>query len=299
MYSHITANKRKTWLLISLFIGFIIAIGWIFSQYFEFGPGAIIIAAVIAFSVSVFSYYRGDKVALATHGAKPVLQKENPYIYRLVENLCITAGTPVPKIYIIHDHAPNAFATGRDPQHASIALTTGIIERLENEELEGVIAHELSHIKNYDIRVMTLVVILVGLIALLSDFFLRMQIWGFGGRRHGGGQGQVLVLIIGIALAILSPIIAQLIQLAVSRKREFLADASGALLTRYPEGLANALKKINKAPRELARANHATAHLFFSSPFKNKKGFLNRLFMTHPPIEERIKQLQKMRRAET
>ncbi|MEK7084857.1 MAG: M48 family metallopeptidase, partial [Patescibacteria group bacterium] len=228
----------------------------------------------------------------------------NPYVYRRVENLCITAGTPMPKVHIIESAALNAFATGRDPEHASIALTTGIIDALKNEELEGVIAHELSHVKNYDIRVMTIVVVLVGTIALLSDFFFRIRFFssiggsafgGGGGRRDsrgGGGQVGAIIMIVGIVLLILSPIIAELIKLAVSRRREYLADASGALLTRYPEGLARALEKISQSKTPLAHASAATAHLFISNPFK--KHSVSGLFSTHPPIEERVKKLRGM-----
>lgn len=295
MYSQITANKRKTWLLLSFFTSFVMGVGWIFSQTTEAGPFALIIAVVIAVSMSLTGYYKGDKLALATHRAKRIVKEDNPYVYRMLENLAITAGIPMPKLYLINDPAPNAFATGRDPEHASVAVTTGIIERLKNEELEGVLAHELSHVKNFDIRIMTLVVILVGIVALMADFFLRMQLYGFGRRNsRSGGNAQAIILIIGVVLMILSPIIAQLIQLSVSRKREFLADASGALLTRYPEGLARALKKISTYTGDMKTANHATAHLFFSSPFRNTKKKLNRLFMTHPPIEKRIEALLSM-----
>ncbi len=299
MYSQIDANKRKTIVLMMIFIAFIIFLGWIFIQiYPEFGYTPIIIAIVISFMMSTISYYSGDKVALKTSGAKgPIKKEDNSYVYRMVENLCITAGLPMPKIYIIPDSALNAFATGRDPKHASVALTQGIIDNLENEELEGVIAHELSHIKNYDIRIMMVVIVLVGIIALLADIMLRMQLFGFGGRRNSreGGQLQIILLIAGILLAILSPLIAQLIKLAVSRKREFLADASGALLTRYPQGLANALKKISSQTKEVSKANNATAHLYIANPFgaKAKKG-LHKLFSTHPPVEERIKKLEGM-----
>lgn len=295
MYKQITANKRKTWILIIAFTIFVIALGWIFSSTLEMGPIAIIIAAIIALLMSLTGYYKGDRVALTASGAKPISQKESPYVYRIIENLAITAGIPVPKIYIIADPVPNAFATGRDPEHSSMALTSGLIELMAKEELEGVVAHEISHIKNYDIRVMTLVVILVGLVALLADFFIRIQFYGFGKRRsRSQGSAGAILLVIGIVLAILSPIIAQIIQLAVSRKREFLADASGSLLTRYPEGLASALNKIASHPQKLRRANRATAHLFFSSPFANSRNIFNRFFMTHPPIQDRITALKQM-----
>ena len=301
MYSQIEANKRKTNLLIIVFTILIVFLGWLFKQiYPEFGYAPLIIALTVSVLMSLLSYYQGDKVALISSGAKgPISQQDNPYVYRLVENLCITAGLPMPKIYIIEDEAMNAFATGRDPQHASIALTTGIIKKLENEELEGVIGHELSHIKNYDIRLMMVVVVLVGVISLLADWMIRVQWYGGGRRRSSNdsssGQLGIIFLVLGIILAILSPLIAQLIKLAISRKREFLADASSALLTRYPEGLVRALEKIAVQAAPLKRANNATAHLYIANPFgaKAKKG-LKKLFSTHPPIEERIKALRKM-----
>jgi len=242
--------------------------------------------------MSLSSYFAGDKIALAASRAKPIKKEDNPYVWRLVENLSITAGTPMPQVYIINDPSMNAFATGRDPQHASIALTTGIISGLENEELEGVIAHELSHIKNYDIRLMMLVIVCVGAITLLADWMLRSTLWGRRGSDNNRGNGTAIIMLIAIVLAILSPIFAELIKLAVSRRREYLADASGALLTRYPEGLARALEKIAHQDTSLASANKATAHLFFSNPFGIKKA--SRLFSTHPPIEERIKALRQM-----
>lgn len=296
-YTHIASNKRKSIILIVLFIIIIALVGWAFGQYTDLGYLGLVIAILFASGMSLFGYYSGDKVALWTAGAKQITKEQNPYVYRLVENLCITAGLPVPKIHIINDPAINAFATGRDPDHASIAISTGAIEKLENEELEGVIAHELSHIGNYDIRLMTLVVICVGIIALLSSWFFRISLFG-GGRRsgsRGGGQAQFLLMIFSLALLIFAPIIAQLIKLAVSRKREFLADASGVLLTRYPDGLANALTKISANNQPMLKANNATAHLFLSNPY-GKKSFkgLSKLFSTHPPIEERIAALKKM-----
>lgn len=275
-----------------LFIIIIIALGWVFGKISGYGYEALIFAIIISAIMSLFSYFQGDKVALWTAGAKALEKNDNPYVYRMVENLCIADGLPLPKIYLIHDSSPNAFACGRDPKHASIALTTGIVEKLENEELEGVIAHELSHIKNYDIRLMTIVIVLVGVIMLLSDWLLR-SFW-FKGRDDNKGQLGLILFIIGIILAILSPLIAQLIQLAVSRKREFLADASAAFLTRYPEGLAKALEKISQYKQPLQKANRATAHLYFSNPFSEKKNRLTKFFSTHPPIEDRIKSLREM-----
>ena len=296
MYAHIAANKRKTWLLIVIFFAFVIGLGWVFGEaYGVSGISAMGFAGIIAIAMALFGYFKGDTVALATSGAKPLARNDNPYIYRMVENLTIAAGMPMPKVYLIPDPVPNAFATGRDPEHASIAVTSGIVELLENEELEGVLAHELSHIQNYDIRVMTIVIVLVGLVALASDFFLRMQFYG-GGRRRSEGNIGAAILIIGIVLAILSPLIAKIIQLAVSRKREFLADTSGVLLTRYPAGLSGALAKIDAHPKDLRRANQATAHLYFSSPFGTSRKFFAKLFSTHPPISERITRLQEMER---
>lgn len=297
MYKQIESNKRKSILLIAIFIVFIVFLGWIFNQITGDGYGALVAALAFSLFMAATSYYGGDKVALWTAGAKgPITKEDNPYVYRLVENLCIAAGLPMPKIYIIPDPAPNAFATGRDPKHASIALTTGIVEKLENEELEGVIAHELSHIKNYDIRLMMIVIVLVGIVALLSDWLLRFRF--FGGRQNdhdGGWRLGAILYLVGLVLAILSPLMAKLIQLAVSRKREFLADADGALLTRYPEGLARALEKISAYKQPLLHANDATAHLYISNPFGEKTAkFFHKLFSTHPPIEERIKALREM-----
>jgi len=293
MYDQITSNKRKTIILIGLFTLFVLFLGWTFGEMYQMGYWGLVIAIAISIMMSLTSYFKGDKIALMSSGAKAITKEANPYIHRMVENLAITAGLPKPKIYIINDSAMNAFACGRDPNHSSIALTTGIIEKLENEELEGVIAHELSHIKNYDIRIMTVVIVLVGIIALFADFMFRAQLFGINGRNRNNKAGGIL-MIIGIVLAILSPIIAKIIQLAVSRKREFLADADGSLLTRYPEGLARALEKISADNTQLQKASKATAHLYISNPFKGKKGKASKLFSTHPPVEERIAALRKM-----
>ncbi len=296
-YSYIGANKRKSFILILLFIGFVLFLGWVFGQTSESGYAGLIIAGMIAFVMTLVSYFSGDKIALAASGAHPIAKDENPYVYRMVENLCIASGLPVPRVYIINDPAINAFATGRDPKRASLAITTGAIEKLENEELEGVIGHELSHIKNYDIRLMMIVLVLVGVVALLGNWFFRVRFigGGRGGGNRGGGQAQIILFAIGLVLLIFSPIIAQLIKLAVSRRRELLADASGALLTRYPEGLAKALEKIGREQQPMQRANNATAHLFISNPFGAKAmSGLARLFSTHPPIEERIAALRHM-----
>ena len=289
MYSQIDSNKRKSAILITIFIAFIIALGYVLDWYYQGGYGIFTMAIVISMIMSLVSYFSADKIALASTGAKRIQKEDNPYVYRIVENLCITSGLPVPKVHIIDSPALNAFATGRDPEHASIAVTTGLINALENEELEGVIAHELSHVKNYDIRVMTVVVVLAGAVALMGDFFFRAHLFG-GGRRSNNRQAGGIFMIVGLVFLILSPIIAELIKLAISRKREFLADASGALLTRYPEGLARALEKISASHLPLQTANAATAHLFISNPLKSKS--FSSLFSTHPPIEERIKRLR-------
>lgn len=294
MYSQIDNNKRKSLILTVIFIFFILFLGWIFTKISDTGYAGLVMAAVIALVMSLSGYYSGDKVALWTAGAKEIKKEDNPYVFRMVENLCLTAGLPTPKVYLIDDPAPNAFATGRDPKHASIALTTGIIEKMENEELEGVMAHELSHIKNYDIRLMTLVVVLVGIISILSHWFFRMGM--FGGRNRDSKEGSIstIFFIIGLVLIILSPLIAQLIKLAISRKREYLADASGVLLTRYPEGLARALEKISQYSQPLKNVNGAIAHLYIASPFGQVKSFTANLFSTHPPMEKRIAALRKM-----
>jgi len=294
MYQQIDSNKRKTVLLMTIFIVFVLLIGWLYGQITGTGYDGLIIAIILSFIMTSLSYFAGDKIALATAGAKPILKEDNPYVYRMVENLCITAGLPLPKVYIINDPNINAFATGRDPQRASIAITQGAIDKLANEELEGVIAHELSHIKNFDIRLMMVIIVLVGIIALFSDWLMRGFFWRKSDNRSKDQLGLIF-LIAGIILAILSPLIAQLIQLAISRKREFLADAGGALLTRYPQGLANALEKISQTNQmPLQRANNATAHLYIANPFGQSKRFLSSLFSTHPPIEERIANLRQM-----
>ena len=293
IYEQIDKNKRKTILLITIFIAFIMGVGYIFAEGLGYGYGAMAVALAVSLGMTWTSYFFSDSIAIKSAGAKEIQKEDNPYVFRMVENLCITAGMPMPKVHIINSPALNAFATGRDPEHASIAITTGLINALENEELEGVIAHELSHVRNYDIRVMTIVVVLVGAIALLSDMFFRIRFFGGGDRDNkGGGQANAVLMIVGIALLILSPIIAELIKLAVSRRREYLADASGALLTRYPEGLARALEKISASQIPFDKASKATAHMFIGNPFKGKA--ISKLWSTHPPAEERIKRLRGM-----
>ncbi|PIQ92124.1 MAG: zinc metalloprotease HtpX [Parcubacteria group bacterium CG11_big_fil_rev_8_21_14_0_20_39_22] len=276
------------------FLLFVIGVGWAFSYIYD-APEILFIAVVFSVFMNVFSYWYSDKIALAISGAKPINRETHRELWNITENLCIAAGLPMPKLYIIDDMSPNAFATGRNKENSAVAVTTGLLHILDRSELEGVIAHELSHIGNRDILISTIVVVLVGFLALLSDFFLRMTIFGGGRSDNRDGRLQLILIIIGIVLAVLSPIIATIIQLAISRKREFLADASGALLTRYPEGLASALEKISGHSRPLRRANNATAHMYISNPLSEHGktvGFMSRLFMTHPPVEERLKALR-------
>jgi len=292
MYTQIDANKRKTWFLIAIFTIVICLLGWVLGEYGGSGNAGIILAVMIATIMNLVAYFKGDKVALATAGAKEIQKADNPRLYRMVENLAITAGVPTPKVYVIQDASANAFAAGRDPEHAAIAVTTGLMNIMTDQELEGVLAHEMSHVKNYDIRVMTIVVVLVGVVLLLSDVLMRTFLYGSRGRDN---KGALPLLILGIILAILSPFFAELIKLAVSRSREYLADASASLLTRYPEGLASALEKIAKHDVPMKKANHATAHMFLANPFdphvaKKFEGW----FSTHPPIEERIAKLRGM-----
>jgi len=293
LYTQKDKNIRKTWFLIFIFLIFIIGLGWVFSYQFQ-SPVILVIAVVFSSSISFISYWYSDKIVLKMSQAKEIKKQDNPELYRLVENLCITAGLPLPRIYIIEEISPNAFATGRDPKHAVVAVTRGLLEKLDRSELEGVLAHELSHIGNRDILLQTVVVVLVGIVALLSDWFVRWSVFGRNRRSNnqGGSQFAGIMVLIGFVLAILSPLIATLIHLAISRKREFLADADSALLTRYPEGLARALEKISQDQTPLKVANKATAHLYISNPFKGKK--IRKIFNTHPPIEERISILRGM-----
>lgn len=295
MYDSITANKRKSWLLMAVFVAVIGLLGYAWGAYSGDSFGALTFAGLIAIAMALVSYYSGDKIALSLSGAYPVTREQSPYVWNMVENLCIATGLPMPRVYLIPEQAINAFATGRDPAHASIAVTEGAVKKLENEELEGVLAHELSHVQNYDIRFAMLVIVLVGTLSILSDIFLRSSHF-LGGRRSdskNGNAGGVLILI-GLVLALISPLIGKLIQLALSRRRELLADASGALMTRYPEGLARALLKIESDQTPMARVSEATAHLYFSSPFAGQRSFIAKLFLTHPPIAERVAALRTM-----
>ncbi len=289
-YDFVAANKRKSAMLIAFFVVFVVGLGWLIDEAYGAGGSILTIAVIYSLVTALVSYYSGDKVALASTGARPATAEADKYVVRMVENLCITTGTPMPKVYIIEDDAINAFATGRDPEHASIAVTTGAIRKLENEELEGVLAHELSHVRNYDIRVMTIVIVLVGIVAILGDLVFRMSFHSRRGNSDNKGHGAIMI--VGLVLLILAPVVAQLIKLAVSRKREFLADASGALITRYPEGLARALEKIAADARPMTRASAATSHLFIANPFSGKA--LASMFSTHPPVEARVAALRKM-----
>lgn len=301
IYDQIDANRRKTFFFILFFVLFIIFLGWIIgyalNEPYLFPAIAFVIAAVSAGT----SYYCSDKMVLAISRAREVKKSDDPDLYNLVDNLCIGAGLPQPKIYIIDDTAPNAFATGRDPRHAVVAVTTGLLQKLDKRELQGVIAHELTHIGNYDIRLMTIVAILAGTVVLLSDLFLRWTWFGGRGRSRsgrGGGQAQLVIFALAIVLAILSPLIAQIIKLAISRKREYLADAGGAMITRDPEGLAMALEKLTADKEPLEAANKATAHMYIINPLKEhegtSRGWFSSMFLTHPPIEERVAKLRAM-----
>lgn len=296
IYSQISSNKLKTWVVMVLFIVFITTLGYVYGKATGYGTSYAAIALIISGLMSLVSYYYSDKMVLAISRAKQVKKDDNPELFRIVENLSIGSGLPIPKIYIIEDTAPNAFATGRNPKNSVICVTSGLLQKLDKVEVEGVIAHELSHIGNFDIRLMAIVSILVGVVTLMADFFTRSMWYGRRRENRSGGNIQTIFLLIGLVLTIISPIVATLVQLAVSRKREYLADASGALLTRYPEGLARALEKISYDKEPLEAANNATAHLYIVNPFKGKnvKSWVSGFFNTHPPIEERIKILRNM-----
>ncbi|KPL01108.1 MAG: heat-shock protein HtpX [candidate division Zixibacteria bacterium SM23_73_3] len=292
VYEEIAANKRESFFLMFLFVVFLLFLGWVFGEAYGVGIEGVVIALLFALSITLFTFFYGDKMVLGISHARPVDRKTNPYLANVVEGLAIAAGVPAPKAYIINDSAPNAFATGKDPRNSSVVVTTGLLDKLNRLELEGVIAHEMSHIKNYDIRYVTLVAILVGTVALLSDWMRRS--FFYRGRRKKGGTGGGIIIIIALVLAILAPIVAQLIRFAISKQREYLADANGALLTRYPEGLASALEKISKDTEPLEVANKATAHLYIVNPLLEHRGKLNTLFSTHPPVQERIARLRAM-----
>ncbi len=314
IYEVQSANKIKSVVVVALFVGFVFLATYIlanaFSYYWGYQPGGfgfVGIALIISGISSFFSYYYSDRIVLGISGARPATKAEDKLFSQVAENLAIGAGIPTPKLFVIDDTAPNAFATGRDPKHAVICITTGLLSKLNRTELEGVVAHEMTHVRNYDIRLMSVVAVMVGLIALLGDFFLRSMWWG-GGRRKDDGEGEnigAIFLVLGIVFAILSPIIATLIQLAISRRREFMADSGSVEITRQPQGLISALEKISADSEPLEAANKATAHLYIINPFKGKEindpersrrvvDYFSGLFNTHPPIAERIQALQKM-----
>lgn len=297
MYDAIAANRRNTVLLIAVMTAVLMLIGYAFGLYFGLGEGGVIIAALVALVWIGISYFHGDSILLAASRAHEIHKADHPQLFNVVEELTIAAGLPMPKIYIIEDLAPNAFATGRDPHTASVAITRGLLEKLNREELQGVMAHELSHIQNRDILYATLIGAIAGAIILISDVFLRSLRWSSRRRSKSskGSGGAALIILIGMILAILAPVIARLLQLAVSRQREYLADASAALMTRYPEGLASALEKIARDPDPLEVASRATQHLYIVNPFEKERRSLDSLWSTHPPLEERIKRLRAMR----
>ena len=290
IYTERDKNIRLTWIYLTGFLIFTIGVGWFFAQIYH-NSFILYFAVFFAVFMNLASYWWSDKIVLGINRAQEIKPEQGPAareIYRLVENLAITAGLPTPRVYLIPDQSMNAFATGRDPRHAVIALTTGLVEKLNKTELEGVIAHEMSHIGNRDILLSTVLTVLVGFVAILADLFRRSIFFG-DSEDH---KNNALLIVLGLIFSLLAPLSATLIQLAISRKREFLADSSGALLTRYPEGLADALEKISQDKYPLQTANRATAHLFIANPFKKKR--ISKLFMTHPPIKERIKRLRQM-----
>jgi len=298
VYDRIGQNRRNSFLMMAGFVALVaccaIAIGIVLGMPYPYAPLLIIPFLIFA----LLGYYSSSRITLAISQAHEITKEQEPELFRTVENLCIGAGVPTPKVYIIEDGSPNAFATGRDPDHAVVCVTRGLLQKLDHLELEGVIAHELSHIGNYDIRLMTIVVVLVGLTALMADFMLRLTLWGAGSRRsnrgRGGGSAALIIYAIALVAIILTPIAAQLLRFSISRQREYLADASAAVLTRYPEGLARALEKIAVDPDPLEAANKATAHLYINNPLHEHKSLLNNLFSTHPPIQERIRLLRAM-----
>jgi heat shock protein HtpX len=293
LYQQRSSNIRKTWALVLGFLIVVIAIGYAISWYYG-NPFILYIAVFFAVATNFYAYWQSDKLVLSMSHARPATREEFFDFYTVTENLAITAGLPAPKLYVINDSSPNAFATGRDEKHAVVCATTGLLSILTRPELEGVVAHELSHIKNRDILLMTVAVVLAGIVAIIADIFLRMSLFG-GGRSSNNKNANALMMILTVVAIILAPIAAKLIQLAISRRREFLADASGVLLTRYPDGLASALQKISSANIPLRHASHATAHLFIDEPFGKQEGsklaWLENLFATHPPIQERISAL--------
>lgn len=291
MYSAISANKRKSVFIMVIFIMLAAGLSWLFGAVYQ-DYSITVTAVIFSLFYVLWSFYGSSKLALAMNGAHEIVKKDNPRLWRIVENLSITNGQPMPKVYIIEDKAMNAFATGRDPNHSAVAVTTGLLDALEDNELEGVMAHEMGHIKNYDIRVSMIAFALVAVISLLCDFFLRMSFFGNRDDDNNNSSAHGILLILALVAIIIAPIAASLLQLAISRKREYLADATGAMTTRYPEGLASALEKIRDHGSAMHRQNTSTAHLFFANPLKGKS--FSTLFSTHPPIDERIKTLRGM-----
>lgn len=295
-YEEIAANKRNSWILVVVVTAVLVVLGYLLGEYWGNGYVGITLATVIAVIASLSAYFSGDRMILTMSRAKKIEKKDLPQLFNIVEELSIAAGLPMPAVYVIDDTAPNAFATGRDPEHASVAITTGLMQKLNRDELQGVMAHELSHVGNRDILFATMVGILVGSIALVSDFFLRSVFWGGGRRRRKSGEGRsgAIIMIIALVFAILAPIFAKLLQLAVSRQREYLADATAVKLTRYSEGLASALEKIAGDKEVLEVANRATQHLYIVNPIKPFEKRAKGLLSTHPPIEERVARLRAM-----
>jgi len=293
VYDQISSNKLKSAALVVVFVALVGLIGYVFGQATDWGYLGLVLALVVAFAMSWGSYWFSDKIVLSMSRARPVDRDREPYLVNTVEGLAIAAGLPAPRAYVIDDPAPNAFATGRNPEHAAIAVTTGLVAVMNRQELEGVLAHELSHIKNYDTLLQTIAATLAGSVTLLSEWMMRSLFWGGRDRNRDSGQFGVIIMVVAIVLAVLAPLAATLIQLAISRKREFLADASAAMLTRYPPGLAGALRKIGGDQNQLRVANKATESLYIVNPLK-ARGRMNALFNTHPPLEERIARLESM-----
>jgi heat shock protein HtpX len=299
MYDAIAANRRNTFLLMVVMTAILMVLGYALGLYWGLGEGGLVIAAIVAFAWIGISYFNGDSILLAASRARQIQKTDNPRLFNVVEEMTIAAGVPMPSIYIIEDSAPNAFATGRNPENASVAITTGLLEKLDRAELQGVMAHEIAHIQNRDILYATLIGAIAGAIILISDVFLRTMRFSSGrssrGGKSKGGSGAALLIVLGFILAILAPMIARLLQLAVSRQREYLADASAAMMTRYPEGLASALEKIARDPDPLEVASRATQHLFIVNPFEKDRWSLDSLWSTHPPLDERVKRLRALK----
>jgi heat shock protein HtpX len=290
-YDEKEKNIRRTYFYLTGFFLFIIGIGWFLSYFFD-SSLILLIAVIVSIAMSFTSYWYSDKIVISLSKAKQVKKDDYPEFYRIAENLSIAKGLPMPRLFVVDDPQPNAFATGRNPEHGVVAVTTGLLEKLERRELEGVVAHEMAHIENYDILISSVVVVLVGVVVLVADIFFRMAF--FGGMRDREGKGGVVILVIAVFFMILAPILAQIMKFAISRKREYLADTTAVLTTRYPEGLASALEKISRDPNQLKTASDSTAHMYISSPFrgKEKKSWFRKLFMTHPPTEERIAKIR-------